>query len=249
MSTWRKRFDSVEEERKRIGIITFVSNCGGNLIVLRSFNSLSEKRRSWSADVPLKKPERKKMRKKDDEKGKGELASVCHGCKVAKVKVKVNVDAAPKAEKTERHSIVSFYSLFQFNTVLYPQYVLQLALQPLALLFLLSMSQPGDRQSASPSQPGDSVGHAQGFSRTSIALICSFLICLIFFVYLSSKPPRISEPVRASSSRPRRSTPKRPKPKLWDICLDDDPHHVLEPPDKAMCNWRVSPPYTPPKIR
>lgn len=187
------------------------------------------------------------MRKKEDEKEKGKLASVCHGCEVAKVKG--NVDAAPKAEKTERHLYRLFY-LFRFNTVLYPQDVLQLALLPLALLVLLSMSQPGDSsrlQSAQPSQPGDSAGHPEGFSRTSIALICSFLVCLIFFVYLSSKPPRVSEPVRASSSRPRRSTPKRPKPKLWDIYLDDHPHHVLEPPDKAVCSWRVSPPYTPPK--
>ena len=35
---------------------TFLSNSGGNFIVLRSFNSLSENRRSWSAEVPLKKP-------------------------------------------------------------------------------------------------------------------------------------------------------------------------------------------------
>jgi hypothetical protein len=98
------------------------------LIVLRSFNSLSEKRRSWSADVPLKKPERKRMRKKEEEKGKGELASVCHGCEVAKAKV--NVDAAPKAEKAERHLTVSStisiqYSILKmyFNSHFYPSYL------------------------------------------------------------------------------------------------------------------------------
>jgi hypothetical protein len=36
---------------------TFFSNSGGNLSVLSSFSSLSENRLSWSADVPLKKPE------------------------------------------------------------------------------------------------------------------------------------------------------------------------------------------------
>jgi hypothetical protein len=32
--------------------------CGENLRVLRKFSSLPEKRRSWPADVPLKKPKR-----------------------------------------------------------------------------------------------------------------------------------------------------------------------------------------------
>jgi len=45
--------------RERAQNDTFVSNWAGNLRVLRSFSSLSENRRSWSADVPLKKPERK----------------------------------------------------------------------------------------------------------------------------------------------------------------------------------------------
>jgi hypothetical protein len=36
---------------------TFLSNSGGNFMDLRSLSSLSEKRRSCSADVPLKNPE------------------------------------------------------------------------------------------------------------------------------------------------------------------------------------------------
>ena len=35
---------------------TFLSNSGGNLMDLRSLSSLSENLRSWSAEVPLKKP-------------------------------------------------------------------------------------------------------------------------------------------------------------------------------------------------
>jgi hypothetical protein len=35
---------------------TFLSNSGGNFMVLRSLSSLSENRRSWSAEVPLKNP-------------------------------------------------------------------------------------------------------------------------------------------------------------------------------------------------
>lgn len=37
-------------------ISTFLSNSEGNFIDLRSLSSLSENLRSWSADVPLKKP-------------------------------------------------------------------------------------------------------------------------------------------------------------------------------------------------
>lgn len=37
---------------------TFFSNSGGNFMDLSSLSSLSEKRLSWSADVPLKKPTR-----------------------------------------------------------------------------------------------------------------------------------------------------------------------------------------------
>jgi hypothetical protein len=48
-----------------------VSNWGGNLIDLRSLSSLSEKRRSWSAEVPLKKP-RKERNEEEDEGKKGE---------------------------------------------------------------------------------------------------------------------------------------------------------------------------------
>lgn len=35
---------------------TFLSNSGGNFMDFNNFNSLSEKRRSWSAEVPLKNP-------------------------------------------------------------------------------------------------------------------------------------------------------------------------------------------------
>lgn len=35
---------------------TFFSNSGGNFMLLSSLSSLSEKRLSWSADVPLKNP-------------------------------------------------------------------------------------------------------------------------------------------------------------------------------------------------
>ena len=76
----------VDEEREGEEMNTFVSNWEGNLIVLRSFSSLSEKRRSWSADVPLKKPEERV--KKREKEGKGGLASVCHGCKVKGGKVR-----------------------------------------------------------------------------------------------------------------------------------------------------------------
>jgi hypothetical protein len=78
---------------------------------------------------------------------------------------------------------------------------------------------------ASPSHPG-------ALSHTSIALICAFVICFSFFVYLSSRAPRISDPVRAAASRPRRSSPRRPKPKLWDVWLDRI--------GGAVCNWHVS---------
>lgn len=56
---------------------TFVSNWGGNLRVLRSFSSLSEKRRSWSADVPLKKP-KKGMNKRERAEREGQTG-VSHG--------------------------------------------------------------------------------------------------------------------------------------------------------------------------
>lgn len=36
--------------------LAFLSNSEGNFIDLRSLSSLSENLRSWSADVPLKKP-------------------------------------------------------------------------------------------------------------------------------------------------------------------------------------------------
>jgi len=71
---------------------TFVSNCGGNLSVLRSFSSLSEKRRSWSADVPLKNPERKEMKKRT-RKGRGNLPASAMDAKSQRQR--------QRAEKTE----------------------------------------------------------------------------------------------------------------------------------------------------
>jgi hypothetical protein len=102
-----------------------------------------------------------------------------------------------------------------------------------------------DRPQASPSSQSDDTPnstHHGGLSHTSIALICAFVVCFAFFLYISSKKPRISEPVRASSARPRRSAPRRPRPKLWDIWLDEDHPDELKPPRRTACNWRVSSP-------
>jgi hypothetical protein len=74
----------VDEEREGEEMITFVSNWEGNLIDLRSFVSLSEKRLSWSADVPLKKPE--EMVKKR-EKGRGKRGDLPASAMSAKSKV------------------------------------------------------------------------------------------------------------------------------------------------------------------
>jgi hypothetical protein len=55
----KKRVACEESERvTKMKDRYFVSNWGGNLRVLRSFSSLSEKRRSWSVDEPLKMPKR-----------------------------------------------------------------------------------------------------------------------------------------------------------------------------------------------
>jgi hypothetical protein len=69
-------------------MITFVSNWEGNLIVLRSFSSLSEKRRSWSADVPLKKPEERVKKREKEKRKRGDLpaSAMSAKSKVAKAK-------------------------------------------------------------------------------------------------------------------------------------------------------------------
>jgi len=96
-------------------------------------------------------------------------------------------------------------------------------------------------QASESSQPdGDATttaSHHKGLTHTSIALICAFVVCFSFFLYLSSKAPRVSEPVRASTTRPRRSAPRQPKPKLWDVWLDEDPLDDLKPPGRTVCNW------------
>ena len=103
------------------------------------------------------------------------------------------------------------------------------------------MSSPSfqsDHPRASQIDDAPKPSHHGGLSHTSIALICAFVVCFTFFLYLSSKAPRISGPVRTSSVRPRRAARRRPKPKLWDVWLDQDHPDELKPP----CNWRVSSP-------
>ena len=92
----------VDEEREGEEMITFVSNWEGNLIVLRSFSSLSEKRLSWSADVPLKKPEEMVKKEREREREKGGLASVGHESKVegGKGKMRSEVNKHRKRPKS-----------------------------------------------------------------------------------------------------------------------------------------------------
>src|SRR5260221_13179786 len=101
-------------------------------------------------------------------------------------------------------------------------------------------SPPFDRSHASQSSQPD--GTKKGLSHTSIALICAFVVCFSFFLYLSSKAPRVSEPVRASPTRRRRRAPRRTRPKLWDVWLDEDSLDELKPPGRTVCNWHVSSP-------
>ncbi|KAI0002132.1 hypothetical protein BJV74DRAFT_34170 [Russula compacta] len=99
------------------------------------------------------------------------------------------------------------------------------------------MSSPSPSPLPSPSRGNPPNG---GISHTTVALICVFIVCFSFFIYLSSKAPRVSEPVQAAESRARQFNPRRSKPKLWEVCLDDDPLHELElehlGPD--VRNWR-----------
>jgi hypothetical protein len=72
-------------------------------------------------------------------------------------------------------------------------------------------------------------------SGSSLALICVFFSCFIGIAYLSSKAPRATTtttiPIFAASSRPRRFTAGRRRPRLWEIWLD-------EYLGGAVHNWR-----------
>ena len=58
--------------------LTFLSNSGGNFIDFKSFTSLSENRRSWSAEVPLKNPLRQKLLSKSRLQQYVQLTCVSH---------------------------------------------------------------------------------------------------------------------------------------------------------------------------
>lgn len=52
----RKALDQTISKKLTTFLHTFLSNSAGNFIDFKSFSSLSENRRSWSALVPLKNP-------------------------------------------------------------------------------------------------------------------------------------------------------------------------------------------------
>ena len=60
ISTYTKIIYQQQRQKESMHVSTFLSNSGGNFMLLRSLSSLSENRLSWSAEVPLKNPEKKK---------------------------------------------------------------------------------------------------------------------------------------------------------------------------------------------
>lgn len=98
---------------------------------------------------------------------------------------------------------------------------------------------PSLQPSSSRPDPSTTGPHRPGLNRTSILLIVAFLLCFTGFIYLSSKIPRITLTVQATSSRHRRQKGKRRKPKIWEVSLDDDPSNVLKHL-VAIYDWRVS---------
>ena len=60
ISTYTKIIYQQQKKKECMHVSTFLSNSGGNFMLLRSLSSLSENRLSWSAEVPLKNPEKKK---------------------------------------------------------------------------------------------------------------------------------------------------------------------------------------------
>ena len=145
------------------------------------------------------------------------------------------------AAKTEKGHFLSILFLLLVQSLI-SQNVLQTSIQTRVHPSMSSSSSQPDRPRASQTDGDSKPSHHGGLSHTSIALICAFVVCFTFFLYLSSKAPRVSGPVRPSSVRQRRGAPRRRRPKLWDVWLDQDDPDELKPPRRTACNWRVSSP-------
>ena len=91
-----------------------------------------------------------------------------------------------------------------------------------------------------PSIPDSHHNNAPHPSRASIALIAASLFSFVLFVFLSVH----RRPSRDALATPSSSTANKPsskyKPRLWEVCLDEDDHRELTRLDGAVRNWQVS---------
>ena len=92
--------------------------------------------------------------------------------------------------------------------------------------------------SSIPDSPHHNAPHA---SYTSIALIIASLLTFVVFVFLSvhRRPSRDALVDPSPFTATNKPSSKR-KPKLWEVCLDEDHHRELTRLDGAVRNWEVS---------